>query len=133
MPRGFRSHSSQSTSSDRDMQESCSHEHRKWSPREVAVSRVSGRNVRDGKFGKPDVTRRFQRTAKGIQPSVPALPTEQAFWPRLWDVPRVLSGRPSTGTRIHYLNAASLDVIEKEAQRERGAVKPVDSATCHRA
>lgn len=107
--------------------ESCSQEHRKWSPREVAVSRVSGRNVRDGKFGKPGVTKRFQRAAKGIQPSVPALPTEQAVWPTLWMYlnqgtvkdDRVLSRGPSTGTRIHYLKAASLDVIEKEAQRER--------------
>lgn len=108
MPQGSRSHSSQSTSSDRDMQESCSHAHRKWSPREVAVSRVSGRNVRDGKFGKPGVTERFQRTTKGIQPSVPALPTEQAFWPRLWDVPRVLSGWPSSLRRTQHRHKDSL-------------------------
>lgn len=44
---------------------SCSHEQRKWSPREVTVNCVLGRDVHDGKLEKSGVTQRLQGTSRG--------------------------------------------------------------------
>lgn len=43
-----------------DLTVSCSHEQSKWSPREVTVNYVPGKDVWDGKSREPGVTQRSQ-------------------------------------------------------------------------